>query len=42
MDIKDSVSEGGRNAVHDVAMVQLMLRVVKNAQGAPFLPAWRP
>jgi hypothetical protein len=31
-DIKDSVGEGGTNNTHDVAMVQLMLRLVKNAQ----------
>lgn len=37
MDIKDSVGEGASNAVHDVAMVQLMLHVVKNAKGAPYL-----
>lgn len=31
-DIKDTVGEGGTNAVHDVALVQAMLRVVKNAK----------
>jgi hypothetical protein len=38
-DIKDSVGAGGTNAVHDVAMVQLMLRLVKNAKGAPYFAA---
>jgi len=36
-DIKDTVGEGGKNAVHDVALVQAMLRVVKNAKGAAYL-----
>jgi peptidoglycan hydrolase-like protein with peptidoglycan-binding domain len=36
-DIKDTVGEGGANLTHDVALVQAMLRVVKNAQGAPYL-----
>ena len=36
-DIKDSVGEGGRNLAHDVALVQAMLRVVKNAKGTPYL-----
>ncbi len=36
-DIKDSVGEGGANKVHDVALVQAMLRVVKNAKGVPYL-----
>src|SRR6267142_870050 len=35
-DIKDSVGEGGANAVHDVALVQAMLRVVKNAKQQPY------
>ena len=36
-DIKDSVGEGGTNRGHDVAMVQAMLRVVKNAKGHVYL-----
>jgi peptidoglycan hydrolase-like protein with peptidoglycan-binding domain len=36
-DIKDSVGEGGLNQGHDVALVQAMLRVVKNAKGLPYL-----
>lgn len=36
-DIKDSVGEGGANLTHDVALVQAMLRVVKNAKGGPYL-----
>ena len=36
-DIKDSVGEGGANAVHDVALVQAMLRVVKDAKGQSYL-----
>lgn len=36
-DIKDTVGEGGRNLPHDVALVQAMLRVVKNAKGHPYL-----
>lgn len=35
-DIKDAVGDGGTNAVHDVAMVQLMLRVVKDAKNTPY------
>src|SRR5262245_46165233 len=35
-DIKDTVGEGGINAVHDVALVQAMLRVVKNAKQQPY------
>jgi hypothetical protein len=35
-DIKDTVGEGGVNAVHDVALVQAMLRVVKNANQQPY------
>jgi hypothetical protein len=38
-DIKDSVGETGRNQVHDVALVQVMLRIVTNAQGLPYLPS---
>lgn len=36
-DIKDSVGEGGGNKSHDVALVQAMLRVVKDAKSAPYL-----
>ena len=36
-DIKDTVGEGGANAVHDVAVVQAMLRVIRNAQNHPYL-----
>ena len=36
-DIKDTVGEGAKNAVHDVALVQAMLRVVKDAKGVPYL-----
>ena len=36
-DIKDTVGEGGTNNVHDVALVQAMLRVVKDAKGQPYL-----
>src|SRR5215475_15750775 len=35
-DIKDSVGEGCANLGHDVALVQAMLQVVKNAKGAPY------
>jgi hypothetical protein len=38
-DIKDTVGEGGKNKVHDVALVQAMLRLVKDAKGNPFLAA---
>ena len=38
-DIKDTVGDGGTNAVHDVAMVQMMLRAVKNAQNVPYFSA---
>lgn len=37
-DIKDSVGEGGSNKVHDVALLQAMLSVVKNAKGVAYLP----
>jgi hypothetical protein len=37
-DIKDSVGDGGTNHTHDVALVQAMLRIVKDAKGAPYLP----
>jgi hypothetical protein len=36
-DLTNSVGEGGTNADHDVALVQAMLRVVKDAKGAPYL-----
>jgi hypothetical protein len=36
-DITAKVGEAGANQVHDVALVQAMLRVVKNAKGAPYL-----
>ncbi len=37
-DITDSVGEpGAANKVHDVALVQAMLRVVKNAKSSPYL-----
>ena len=36
-EIRDSVGAGGTNAPHDVAMVQLMLRLVKNAKNAAYL-----
>jgi len=35
-DIKDTVGEGGANAAHDVALVQAMLRQVKDAQQQPY------
>src|SRR5262245_65085923 len=35
-DIKDTVGEGGNNAPHDVALVQAMLRLVKNAKQQPY------
>jgi len=35
-DIKGSVGDGGANAVQDVALVQAMLRVVKDAKGAAY------
>lgn len=37
--ISSSVGEGAVNAAHDVAIVQLMLRLVKNAQQQPYLNA---
>jgi hypothetical protein len=37
-DIKDSVGEGGTNLVHDVALVQAMLTVIKNAKSDAYLP----
>jgi hypothetical protein len=36
-DIKNSVGEGGTNSVHDVALVQAMLTVVKNAKSVAYL-----
>ncbi|MDZ7638103.1 MAG: M15 family metallopeptidase [Bryobacterales bacterium] len=36
-DIKDSVGEQAANKEHDVAMVQAMLRVVKDAKNQPYL-----
>jgi peptidoglycan hydrolase-like protein with peptidoglycan-binding domain len=36
-DIKDTVGDGGTNQVHDVALVQAMLRVVKDAKNQPYL-----
>lgn len=38
-DISNSVGDGGSNAKHDVALIQLMLRVINNAKGAPYLSA---
>jgi len=35
--ITGSVGEGAANKTHDVALVQVMLRVVKNAKGAAYL-----
>jgi hypothetical protein len=36
-DLKGSVGDGGGNAVHDVALIQAMLKVVKNAKGEAYL-----
>ena len=36
-DIKDSVGEAASNKVHDVALLQAMLSVVKNAKSVPYL-----
>ena len=36
-DITDSVGEGGTNKVHDVALVQAMLSVIKDAKGNAYL-----
>jgi hypothetical protein len=36
-DIKDSVGHSGTNNMHDVAVVQLMLKVIKDAKGAAYL-----
>lgn len=38
-DIKESVGVGGRNQTHDVALVQAMLRIVKDAKQQPYLGA---
>lgn len=35
--ITGSVGEGAVNKTHDVALVQAMLRIVKNAKGSPYL-----
>jgi hypothetical protein len=35
-DISGSVGEGGRNAAHDVALVQLLLRKVRNPKGRSY------
>lgn len=36
-DIKDSVGDGGANHVHDVALVQAMLTVIKDPKNNPYL-----
>jgi peptidoglycan hydrolase-like protein with peptidoglycan-binding domain len=36
-DIRDTVGEGAANKSHDVALVQAMLRVVKDAKNQPYL-----
>jgi len=36
-DIKDSVGQGGTNNSHDVSLVQVMLRVIKDAKGVAYL-----
>jgi hypothetical protein len=36
-DIKDSVGEGGANQPHDVALVQAMLRIVRDKHNRPYL-----
>jgi peptidoglycan hydrolase-like protein with peptidoglycan-binding domain len=38
-DIKESVGHGGINRGHDVAMVQVLLQIVKNAKGHSYLGA---
>ena len=35
--ITNSVGDGAVNKIHDVALVQAMLRIVKNAKGSPYL-----
>lgn len=37
MEITDNVGEGATNKAHDVALVQAMLKVVKNAKGVAYL-----
>jgi peptidoglycan hydrolase-like protein with peptidoglycan-binding domain len=37
-DIKDSVGDTGTNNVHDVAMIQAILTVIKDAKNNPYLP----
>src|SRR4051812_31845398 len=39
VDITNSVGDGGTNAKHDVALIQLMLRVIHSAKGQPYLLA---
>jgi hypothetical protein len=39
-DIKDTVGHGRANQPHDVAMVQAMLRMVKNAKGHPYIHSY--
>ncbi len=39
VDIAGSVGDGGVNAKSDVAIVQLMLRLIKNAKGVPYYSA---
>jgi hypothetical protein len=36
-DIKDSVGTGGTNRLHDVALLQVMLKVIKDAKGTAYL-----
>lgn len=36
-EISNSVGEGGKNLLHDVALVQAMLRVINNPKGSPYL-----
>ncbi len=38
-DITDSVGAGGKNAIHDVAMVQLMLKLLTGSQRIPYFAA---
>lgn len=39
-DITNSVGEAGTNKVHDIALVQAMLRVVKNSKGQPYIASY--
>ena len=39
-DITDSVGDAGANKVHDVALVQAMLTVIKNPKGRPYLTGY--